>query len=38
MQDLCNEKGLDRKGIYRLVLKSDENVCYVGQAQSIKDR
>lgn len=38
MQDLCNEKGLDRKGIYRLVLKSDENICYVGQAQSIKDR
>ena len=26
------------KGIYRLVLKKDENVCYVGQAVNIKDR
>lgn len=26
------------KGIYRLVLKKDENICYVGQAVNIKDR
>ena len=26
------------KGIYRLVLKEDETVCYVGQAVNIKDR
>ena len=26
------------RGIYRLVLKRDENVCYVGQAVNIKDR
>ena len=26
------------RGIYRLVLKKDENVCYVGQAVNIKDR
>lgn len=38
LQDLCNEKDLGCKGIYRLILKKDENVCYVGQAQSIKDR
>ena len=38
VQDLCNSKGLDKKGIYRLVLKSDPGVCYVGQAVNIKDR
>lgn len=38
LQDLCNEKDLGCKGIYRLILKSNESVCYVGQAQSIKDR
>lgn len=39
MQDLCGKKGLDGKcGIYRLVLKSDENICYVGQAVNIKER
>ena len=26
------------RGIYRLVLKEDETVCYVGQAVNIKDR
>ncbi len=37
MQDSCRE--LDGvKGIYRLVLKSDETVGYVGQAVNIKDR
>lgn len=38
VQDLSNSKGLDKKGIYRLVLKSDPGVCYVGQAVNIKDR
>ena len=38
VQDLSNSKGLERKGIYRLVLKSDPGVCYVGQATNIKDR
>ena len=37
-QDMTNEHSLNVSGIYRLVLKSDENVCYVGQAVSIKDR
>ena len=38
VQDLSNSKGLERKGIYRLVLKTDPGVCYVGQATNIKDR
>lgn len=38
IQDLTNSKGLARKGIYRLILKKDENICYVGQAVNIKDR
>ena len=38
VQDLSNSKGLDKRGIYRLVLKSDPEVCYVGQAVNIKDR
>lgn len=37
-QDITNEHDLGRSGIYRLVLKSDENICYVGQAVNIKDR
>lgn len=37
-QDMTNEHDLGRSGIYRLVLKNDENVCYVGQAVNIKDR
>ena len=37
-QDMTNEHGLGVSGIYRLILKSDENVCYVGQAVNIKDR
>ena len=38
LQDLGNREGLSCKGIYRLVLKKDPKVCYVGQAQSIQDR
>lgn len=37
-QDMANEHDLAHAGIYRLVLKEDENVCYVGQAVNIKDR
>lgn len=38
-QDICNSNGLNGvRGIYRLVLKSDNNVCYVGQAVNIKER
>lgn len=37
-QDLTNEHNLGCSGIYRLVLKEDENICYVGQAVNIKDR
>lgn len=38
-QDICNSNGLNGiRGIYRLVLKSDSNVCYVGQAVNIKER
>lgn len=37
-QDLTNEHNLACSGIYRLILKSDENICYVGQAVNIKDR
>ena len=36
---MTNEHELaGRKGIYRLILKSDKDVCYVGQAVNIKDR
>ena len=35
---MTNEHDLGRSGIYRLVLKSDENICYVGQAVNIADR
>lgn len=39
LQVLVGEKGLSgQKGIYRLVLKSDPDVCYVGQAVDIKAR
>lgn len=37
-QDLTNEHDLAHAGIYRLVLKEDEDICYVGQAVNIKDR
>ena len=37
-QDMANEHDLARAGIYRLVLKNDEKICYVGQAVNIKDR
>ena len=37
-QDLANANGLAVKGIYRLVLKDDENISYVGQAVNIKER
>lgn len=38
LQDLCNRIGAGNKGIYRLILKDDMNVCYVGQAVNIQDR
>ena len=38
VQQLCSREGLDRGGIYRLVLKENHDVVYIGQAQSIKDR
>lgn len=37
-QDLANTNGLMVRGIYRLVLKNDENISYVGQAVNIKER
>ncbi len=38
VQQLCSREKLDRSGIYKLTLKSNPNVVYIGQAQSIKDR
>ena len=38
VQKLCSRENLDRGGIYRLTLKVDDKVCYIGQAKSIKDR
>ena len=38
IQQLCSREGLDRSGIYRLVLRSNPDCVYIGQAQSIKDR
>ena len=38
VQKLCSRENLDRSGIYRLTLKVDDKVCYIGQAKSIKDR
>ena len=35
---MTNEHNLGRSGIYRLVLKEDESICYVGQAVNIKER
>lgn len=38
-QNICNANGLNgTRGIYRLILKSDNSVCYVGQAINIKER
>lgn len=37
-QDLANTANLAVRGIYRLVLKRDENISYVGQAVNIKER
>lgn len=38
LQDLCNEYGVAVRGIYRLVLKEDNKVCYIGQAVNIQQR
>lgn len=38
VQQLCSREGLDRSGIYKLALRSDPKIVYIGQAQSIKDR
>ena len=38
VQQLCSREGLERGGIYRLVLKSNPDCVYIGQAQSIKER
>lgn len=38
LQQLCVREGLDKSGIYKLTLKSNDRVVYIGQAQSIKDR
>ena len=39
VQGIVGQEKLDGKmGIYRLVLKEDEGVCYVGQAVNIKER
>ena len=38
LQQLCVREGLDRSGIYKLTLKTNDRVVYIGQAQSIKDR
>lgn len=39
IQQLSSKEGLDKKcGIYRLRLKDDEKICYVGQAVNIKER
>lgn len=39
VQQLCSREGLDgRGGIYRLTSKTDERICYIGQAVNIKDR
>ena len=39
IQDIVNRNGLDgKKCIYRLVLKEDNEVCYVGQAVNVKER
>lgn len=39
VQGIVGQEKLDGKmGIYRLVLKEDEGVCYIGQAVNIKER
>ena len=38
MQDWASAYQLDARGIYRLVLKADENISYVGQATNINTR
>lgn len=38
VQALCVREKLGCRGIYRLVLKEDKNVCYVGQAVNVKER
>lgn len=39
IQDIVNRNQLDgKKCIYRLVLKEDNEVCYVGQAVNVKER
>ena len=37
-QQLAATQNLEARGIYRLVLKGDERICYVGQAANIKNR
>lgn len=38
MQSLCKAMNADVRGIYRLVSKADNRVCYIGQAVNIKER
>ena len=39
VQGVCKKEGLDGVcGIYRIVLKEDEDVCYIGQAVNVKER
>jgi hypothetical protein len=38
VQQLCVREGLDRRGIYKITLKTNDRVVYIGQAQSIKER
>lgn len=38
LQQLCVREGLDRSGIYKITLKTNDRVVYIGQAQSIKER
>ena len=38
VQQLCSREKLDRSGIYKITLKTNDRIVYIGQAQSIKDR
>jgi chromosome segregation ATPase len=38
LQQLCVRENLDRSGIYKITLKTNDRIVYIGQAQSIKDR
>lgn len=38
VQQLCSREGLDRGGIYKISLKENPDVVYIGQAVSIKER